>query len=391
MQNRPAPIRTDISNAFAHHTVSVRLPSIARETLRLNPDVEPETLEALAHDLETNAAIPHPSDPEWAGLFASHLGETWQNSEWFFAEFYFYRRLLDAVGWEQLRRDPFAPNKQEEFSGKAMRTAISVAFELSPADYRDRLIDRLIRSLWGNRIDLSMKHVMQHGAQGEDDEVLADDREAAVDLLMQKRGGTVHLIADNTGTELAMDLLLIDALLDAANEEDGVAEQVILHVKAHPTFVSDATRNDALTLLAELGGRGTITRGFGAQAADATERLQHALMEGRLTIRSDEFWNQPRFLFDLPPHLHELFSGAALVIQKGDANYRRAVGDAIWEVSTPFEAVTSYFPAPLLALRTLKSDAVVGLSTGQAEALDKHDAQWRVNGRRGVIQLGGQR
>ena len=75
------------------------------------------------------------------------------------------------------------------------------------------------------------------------------------------------------------------------------------------------------------------------------------------------------------------------MIFKGDANYRRHVGDALWQPETPFAEVTAYFPAPLLALRTLKSDAIVGLPPGLAERLDGEDAHWRVNGRRGVAQF----
>ena len=81
---------------------------------------------------------------------------------------------------------------------------------------------------------------------------------------------------------------------------------------------------------------------------------------------------------------------ARLVISKGDAHYRRAVGDALWAPETPFSRVTSYFPAPLLALRTLKSDPIVGLPGGVAERLDLEDPRWRVNGRRAVASLGGQ-
>jgi hypothetical protein len=40
-------------------------------------------------------------------------------------------------------------------------------------------------------------------------------------------------------------------------------------------------------------------------------------------------------------------------------------------------------------LRTLKSDAIVGLSAEQTSRLDAADRDWRINGRRGVIQTGG--
>jgi hypothetical protein len=89
----------------------------------------------------------------------------------------------------------------------------------------------------------------------------------------------------------------------------------------------------------------------------------------------------------MPPRFQQFFTGAALVVSKGDANYRRVVGDALWQPETPFADVTAYFPAPLLALRTLKSNPIVGLPAGLAERLDAEDATWRVNGRRGVAQF----
>ena len=186
---------------------------------------------------------------------------------------------------------------------------------------------------------------------------------------------------DNAGTELAMDFALVDGLLD------GIAERVILHVKRHPTFVSDATYDDVLTFLSEMTGRGDLTKGFGDAGKEVGTRLQAALLDGRLLVEPDIFWNSGWFLWDMPPRFEDFFAHAALVIFKGDANYRRIVGDAKWPPETPFEQVVSYFPAPLLALRTLKSNSIVGLAQGMAEALDLVDAQWRVNGRRGLAQF----
>ncbi len=79
-------------------------------------------------------------------------------------------------------------------------------------------------------------------------------------------------------------------------------------------------------------------------------------------------------------------SQAQMVIVKGDANYRRLLGDSRWPSTVPAQAAIPYFPAPLLALRTLKSDPIVGLSPGLAEQLNQVDPEWRVNGKRGIIQ-----
>ena len=61
----------------------------------------------------------------------------------------------------------------------------------------------------------------------------------------------------------------------------------------------------------------------------------------------------------------------------------------------PFEMLVSAYstpryneiePTPLVALRTLKAELIVGLQPGQAEAIAAADPAWLVNGRRGVIQ-----
>lgn len=52
----------------------------------------------------------------------------------------------------------------------------------------------------------------------------------------------------------------------------------------------------------------------------------------------------------------DLRDESALVFLKGDANYRRLIGDRLWPTDTPFSDVAGYFPAKLCALRTLKAE-----------------------------------
>lgn len=381
---RPQPIRTDESDAFAHHTMQVRVPNIIRETQRLNPDYPAaiqDALDTLRTDIEADAPIPAIDDPVWAAACAQHRGESWLHTEWFFAETYFYRLLIEAVRWSQTGRDPFAPKKLAEINGAAIRSTLDAALTLPPSE--TRLHDLLLHSLWGNRIDLSYALAASHGSSWETSDLLVDQREAAAAHLLAHEPGEVHIVMDNAGTELAIDFALVDALLD------GVAERVVLHVKRHPTFVSDATHDDVLTFLAVMTGRDTISKGFGDAAKEVGTRLQTALLDGRLLVEPDIFWNSSRFLWEMPPRFESFFAHAALVIFKGDANYRRIVGDALWPADTPFADVTAYFPAPLLALRTLKSNTIVGLPTGLAAALNTQDADWRFNGKRGVAQFAG--
>ncbi|MEO8608070.1 MAG: damage-control phosphatase ARMT1 family protein [Chloroflexota bacterium] len=382
MPDRPPMVRTDVTNAFAHNTMKVRVPAIIREVQALNPEYSPSiqaALSRLAESMENNQPIPmiDPLSPDyemWAACFAPYAGDTWLNTDWFFAEVYCYRLLMQAVRWWETGRDPFAPKKEAEIGSAGLWTLLEKA--LAPeGETPEQKLKRLIQDdLWGNRIDLSFAAAQAHGTSVGSDDLLVDDSEAVVQHILSS-SGDFHLIADNTGTELAMDLVLIDALLTQPDN------RVFLHLKMHPTFVSDATVPDVrhLTEKIMVHPRPTV------QALGV--RLERAFQDGRLRFAPDLYWNSTRVLEDMPTHLVNVFHSAILTIIKGDANYRRMVADRLWSPSTPYAFVTSYFPSPLLALRTLKSDMIVGLPSGMAERLDSEDPQWRINGRRGLIQF----
>lgn len=380
----PNPIRV-ATNAFANYTMTTRVPGIIEDVQNLNPAYPKSImrgLDALKHALETGDSVPllGPSSAsnfdEWADARRAQsrlVGSppTWHNCEWFFAETFFYRYLMQVVRWFETLRDPFAPKKQTELDGEALWQLLDMALQV-----KDRLYDLLAYALWGNRIDLSYAAAAEHGAHSIDaGDLLVDDREAVLRHLHGVPAGTVHVIADNTGSELAMDLVLIDRLLA------GVAEPVFLHLKAHPTFVSDATPVDVWRLLDAMAARGD-------GPSRLAGRLRAAWDTGRLRLAQHVYWNSSRFLWDMPAPLLSVFRDARLVVLKGDANYRRAVGDALWDAAMSFgEVVHLGIDAPVLALRTLKSDTVVGLPSGLADRLDQEDENWRTNGRRGVIQF----
>jgi hypothetical protein len=376
-------VPTDPSNAFAHHTMKIRVPAVIRETIHLNPDYPPRVLQALedyALSFEQDALIPlladigAPDYPEWFIAAQAHRGHTWLNTDWFFAEVYFYRHLMHLVQWWETGRDPFAPKKAEELASTALWTLLEQVLTLEPMEPEPLLETLIHASVWGNRIDLSYAAVMQeHGHQGSHSDLIVDEAPAAITHFLRTRG-PVHFINDNTGTELAMDLALADTLLQLG------AEQVVFHLKMQPQFVSDALPADVWHMVHHLDERGTH---FAALAG----RLRTAFADGRWRLSPDFFWNGPRPLWALPPHLHNALSQATLVIQKGDLNYRRMVGDQLWPPETRLTEITAAFPAPLLVLRTMKSDLIVGLQPGQAALLDAEDPLWRVNGKRGVIHF----
>jgi hypothetical protein len=161
----------------------------------------------------------------------------------------------------------------------------------------------------------------------------------------------------------------------------GLAAQVRLHLKMHPTFVSDATIEDGhhtIRFLAEEADKATAAWG---------KRLLGYLDQGRLQLRDHSFWTSPFAFWQLPGDLRGELSEAQLLITKGDANYRRLLGDRHWPFTTSFQTIMRYAPAPLLALRALKSELAVGLTVAQIERLNDEDPEWLVNGRWGVIQF----
>jgi Damage-control phosphatase ARMT1-like domain len=111
------------------------------------------------------------------------------------------------------------------------------------------------------------------------------------------------------------------------------------------------------------------------------------MAEGSVSLYTHEFYCAPWSYHRMPADLAAQFEHASLTILKGDLNYRRLVGDRDWPPSTPFTDVTAYFPGPLAALRTLKSDVITGLDQATVAELDTTGQPWRTDGSHGLIQV----
>src|SRR5580704_11930446 len=372
----PEPLRTDGSNAFARHSMQVRVPRIAREVIEraAYPTGVVRDVERLASDLENDASVPPPRAPaadvgDWTAAYAEHAGETWLGTQWFYAELAFYRELARCCRFWETGRDPFEAIKEEELGGERPWERLRLAVA-ARGSREERLLALLDDALWGNRVDLS--YAIAATRVRTDGDLIVDERAAAVPRLA-RAGADVHVVVDNTGTELALDLALVAAVL-----EDPTSRATV-HVKLEPVFVSDAMARDVWRVVRRMREGHADVRRLG-------ESLVAHFDEGRLRIAPDAFWSGPRFLRQAPAHIAHAFRSASLVVFKGDANYRRVVGDALWPASAPFAAACSSFGAPLVCLRTMKSDPVLGLPEGLAEDLDRADPTWRIDAKRGVIQ-----
>lgn len=380
----PPVLSTAPEGSFAHNTLKVRVHGILAETVAAN-DFPPEIRDALA---ALSAEIRHgiirplqedaPDAAFWRAAAAPYIGHSWLDVPWYWAETYFYRRILEATGYFQTKSDPFAPIKRREWAADAAPATLVAFLATLPEDPEARFRRLLHASLWGNRTDLSYTVAAHLGATAEAsheaDNLLADDSAAVWRHLLARSGGRVALIADNAGTELLMDLALIDFLLCA-----GLAGEVCLHVKGQPFFVSDAMSQDVADALDALTAAGR-------SAQHLAYRLAGHITSGELRLVTSWFYTSSLFYFQMPADLEADLARMHLVLLKGDVNYRRLLGDAAWPHTTPFAEIVRYFPAPLAALRTLKGEIIAGLAPGQAERIRAEDPDWLVNGRRGVIQ-----
>ncbi|MEM9509076.1 MAG: ARMT1-like domain-containing protein, partial [Cyanobacteria bacterium P01_E01_bin.35] len=98
-------------------------------------------------------------------------------------------------------------------------------------------------------------------------------------------------------------------------------------------------------------------------------------------------WNAPLFFWEMPSELRQELAQSSLVVIKGDANYRRLIGDCHWSKTSSFNQITSYFPTACVVSRTLKSELIVGLELNQIEQLNQKDTRWLTNGSRGIIHF----
>ncbi|AKU15137.1 damage-control phosphatase ARMT1 family protein [Luteipulveratus mongoliensis] len=377
------PIVSNEPGSFPWGVLTKRHPQLI-ETVRRQLPYPPATQEALDSLLRTlDRAVP-PLEPgacdhqKWQDWSAPYLGMRWVDAPFLWAESYFYRLLLCATDyfesgpWSGV--DPFAPQKNAELETPELSRDLGALDRLVEAPGEVGLSAALSAALWGNRADLGFR-ISDPSAQERQqvEDLVADDSSLVPPLLDSRPAGQVHLIADNAGRELVADLVLIDRLLVT-----GRAAEVTLHLKPYPYYVSDATTQDLLMVLRRM-------HAAGGAADDIATRLAANIRDGQLRVQTHGFWCSPLTFHDLPGDLTAELASARLVIIKGDLNYRRLVGDAHWAPTTAFTDLTSYFPAPLLALRTLKSDVAVGVNSERLARLESSAPGWRTDGTHAVI------
>ncbi|WP_414568251.1 damage-control phosphatase ARMT1 family protein [Nostoc sp. CCY 9925] len=396
----PPPLVGSEIGSFTEFTVTVRMPAIARRVIAENnfPSEINTSLENLATELPTGYLRHLLNDTTidfsaWNRYLEFYKNQRWVDVPWFFAETYFYRLILDVTNyfspgeWQGI--DPFELQKSQGLEASIdsiilLCDRVNNWLENSQVDEESNqtaFIALLYFALWGNRVDLSLWSAFEDDRsrfdiQSQLAHILVDDTSQVKELLSNSQGGRIDFVVDNAGFELVCDLCLVDFLLNS-----GLVNQIYLHLKPHPTFVSDAMMKDVhstINFLAATSHQKVIS---------FAQRLQKNIALGRLVLAEDYFWTSPLAFWEIPNPLKNELAKANLIIIKGDANYRRLLGDRHWDFTTNIADIVNYLPVPMVALRTLKSEVIVGLKPEVIEEVAKSDSSWLTNGQWGVVQL----
>lgn len=383
----PGYLMTSEAGSFARSTIVERKPKIIEQVMEdyAYPEGIVNDLKAFSTEITHQALSPIREESGdtafWNRAMSVHHGRTWLELPWYFAETYFYRRLLECIRYlqpgEWRNVDPFAKQKERQIKTDIQRlAAVWSQFEDMPPEVE---FEALLHScLWGNRTDLSnftVKVKAAHGlaAKHEEENIIINHTQAVHERLRSKIT-RVDFVNDNAGSDSLFDLALADFLL--RQEWTG---QVVFNLKDRPFFVSDAMIRDIRYSIEALREDAALHALAG--------RLVDYMGDKRLVLQTHPFWSSCLMFRQMPQDLSAEFGRSGLVIVKGDVNYRRMLDDRHWPYDTPIAEAADYFPAPFVLLRTLKGEIMLGLPPRQAQEIEKEDPAWLIDGQRGVIQM----
>jgi hypothetical protein len=210
----PPALMTSEPGSFAYNTFKVRIPRIIDEIIAANSF--PAGILQMMQNLRLEIVSGHikpltedaPDKTFWDETSKPWIGRTWLDVPWYWAETFFYRRILEAThyfqdgSWHLV--DPYLPQKTAELAPDAAPRALSALLYSAPEDTKSRFEAMLHASLWGNRTDLSYNvastlgvsahHTEEHG------NLLVDDTQAVWTHLESRKNLRLAIITDNAGT-----------------------------------------------------------------------------------------------------------------------------------------------------------------------------------------------
>ncbi|GAA6007412.1 hypothetical protein JCM11491_004154 [Sporobolomyces phaffii] len=432
--------------SFAHATMGVRLPTILGKAIddvvkTLNEEHDEERIvdltecisrmEDLMDDLHANSKLrPIVDDgegdiPLWNKEIAKYFrGKDFMNAPWLFAEAYKYRRLHECFSLSKYWKDydVFFRQKCDTFSRSSDAVfELSLRFaepfkhdndESKQLEAKRLMFHELTQvCLWGNSTDLSLlinmseediKRLQSTGGDhlaATEQNILGNDLQKVWEYVAsdkfggKAKGGRMDFVLDNAGFELYCDCVYADWLI-----QSGLCSQIRFHGKRFAWFVSDVTRKDFNWLLNSMVYGHLFPEASDDQVASLKAmglRWKEYVKKGEWVYEEHPFWISGYTFWELKSEAPDLFLHLAdsdLVIFKGDLNHRKLTYDCHAPPSTPFPMAigplaTEPGAPPVLSLRTIKSDVVVGIPPNKAEELDESEKGWKISGKYAVVLL----
>ncbi|KAH8306047.1 hypothetical protein KR018_008269, partial [Drosophila ironensis] len=426
MQEGPTPRHSLLSGrykqSFAYLSLRNRMPGIMQQIiLRLMADTQNlvdqfgedvradirhivEAVERLKNELYRDRQFQlfrgnEPDKAEW-NAFLMELPRpkrTFFHACWLHAECYIYRRIYSFFESSRflLGYDCFRLLKEDDLtmSVKAMKALAIATRGLGKSFENFRNLLRIV--LWSNHFEMQMSCYNFSEEENQNDinvlaqvadldrNVIVDDTTQIWNCLMKKQtklGVIVDFICDNGGFEFFSDMLFLEYLVD-----NNLATQVRLHVKSIPWYISDIMRKDIeWTIQYLMKHENDVLSSVGA-------KWMRLMNSGKIIVAPEShFWTGPQSYFvmvemDLP--LYKMLTAGRLVIFKGDLNYRKLMGDFIWDTAEEFiTCLRGFRPTNICAIRTVKCEVVCGLPEGMSDSLLLTDPMWMISSNYGLIQ-----
>ena len=408
------PVRTSDHGTMAEETARTRWPRIVQDMV---DDVERhirsqgflssstkealgivESLKELKDDIMTDkplALLPGAASPDFQSVnsyIKSSDGFSWLDAPWLFTECYMYSRVhsifLDSSSWKTY--DVFERQKKSTFINSQLAVQelalryIDTASQLENSSLNPEqqclLFSEMAQvALWGNATDLSLlthlsieelqslqgRETIQKQQQNIVDNDLPQVWEYLSSAEYTSSERRVDIILDNSGFELFTDMVFAAYLLDSK-----IANQIRLHVKDFPWFVSDAMTNDVKWLLEALKSTENFVDRTGIDPLSS--RLDGFFKDGRIDIATHWFWTAGSSYHEMHERAPDLVADLEtrdLLVFKGDLHYRKLTNDGLWPHLTSFKEalgpLMSECGLKILSLRTNKADVCVGLESEQ--------------------------
>ena len=402
------PIATWRNDNFAYLTIEARFKEIFKNIFESK---EPKyyTYEQFLNEIYTESEDKEDNSlaiiarMEIEKIIEKHMSYGIPNSElvrtipFLDAEFYFYFYvLLKFIEKEKFQNskdyDPYNKKKEKFYNDENTKSNLRDVLSTLTNNFKDAISNKCSRWLLHSCVNANSSDLSQLNVNNKLKQVklAINESEKFDDYIntIQEDGGVVHYIVDNSGIELISDILLGLFLL----HKTGITE-INYHVKKLPIFVGDTTINNgygiddvepAINFINEekILGEQKITK---TDTHTYTYKVDETNTK-KLNFTAEDAWHQPiEFKNSTEFENWKSDDNVKLIVLKGDMNYRRLVGDRIYDLGDEIKKKIEYINnKPILILRSFKSNVILDV---KAEKQKRWKPNWRTCGEFGMIQF----